>query len=493
MDLDDYTLCECSHETTYDIGTVRRIATVVLSLHYSATFAHKNVIDPAVHSALDAGAERSIGCCTTCGHFFSTESDAKGHSRRKQHHRILTLDGFLLCAACGRYARDPVIQDICSNMERVVRFTMSHRINPFGIPAALYAPDPPLPEPYKACRIPARLNKMAVPLRVERHGAGRPEVRGLVNLGLTCYLSSVVSILVHSPFVRGVLLSGMLSPSSRPVQHRAAPLSIPPNGLTAALRRLALDMYLPTTASPVIPTEFLTTFWGLQAEGSAVRTCEQQDAHEVLLLVLDTLHNELAAAMGYTGRKCPCIIHTLFAGITIVKTTCPRCQRITSVDHDQFMALSVPVPPTPNPSIAECITLHLKSSTCNKACANCQHPTTIRSSEIYQLPRSLILHVKLFEHSLRGVKKSSASVSFPHSLCPGPWIDKGHFPAGLDAMYDLQCVIVHTGTRMDCGHYLSYVLSRGVWHHIDDQNVTPIPPEALSSVAPYLLVYVLRE
>ena len=97
--------------------------------------------------------------------------------------------------------------------------------------------------------------------------------RGLVNLGNTCYLNSVVQALRFTPAFGEQLLNMQESESSQPV--------------LSSIKQLISCLTIPSACLTVSPFDFLTTSrppWF--AEG------EQQDCSEFLRYLLDTLHEQ---------------------------------------------------------------------------------------------------------------------------------------------------------------------------------------------------------
>jgi ubiquitin C-terminal hydrolase len=116
-------------------------------------------------------------------------------------------------------------------------------------------------------------------------------LRGMVNMGNTCFMSSILQALVHNPFLRTVFLSDCeWSPSKTTVLHspRAGETSSDPP-LRADFLRLFTEMYSGATA-PHAPYYLLHTVWKHSAYLSGY---QQQDAHEFLIFILNQLHAQM--------------------------------------------------------------------------------------------------------------------------------------------------------------------------------------------------------
>ncbi|KAJ2719374.1 hypothetical protein GGI07_005255 [Coemansia sp. Benny D115] len=220
---------------------------------------------------------------------------------------------------------------------------------------------------------------------LREHGSLQPcaGVRGLVNLGATCYLGAVLQALAHNPLVRGWMLSDGHHPSSCRVsraawllqqqqrqQRRRDPspsaadeetlgggtLPPPPGSTAAATACMACELeavfqaLFGTTPGPVAPARLLRALWLLRTDLAGYG---QQDAHECLMAILDALHvgfteNTLASpARGPVHHSpqhpCPCLVHQAFAGVLQSTVTCARCGNTTHT-HDPMLDVSLDIP-----------------------------------------------------------------------------------------------------------------------------------------------------
>lgn len=59
----------------------------------------------------------------------------------------------------------------------------------------------------------------------------------------------------------------------------------------------------------------------------------------------------------------------------------------------------------------------------------------------------------------------------------------------VDVQYDLYGVIVHVGSELHCGHYVSYVKHKEQWLCLNDNEVTMVSADAVLQQKAYLLFY----
>ncbi|KAG8048024.1 hypothetical protein GUJ93_ZPchr0008g11963 [Zizania palustris] len=166
-------------------------------------------------------------------------------------------------------------------------------------------------------------------------------IKGILNLGNTCHLNSLVQCLL----VLGKLRARMLGPD--------APLGF----IGKELNKLFEDAYgVSSTRGLLDPTRLLACVRRLN---SMFIGASMQDSHEVFCCLRDGLDKEekqmqpLNMQDGAPSTVAPSVIDYIFGGQLSVTTSC-NCCSFKSVSHDVFYDLSVPIPPkaTPTKSVA---------------------------------------------------------------------------------------------------------------------------------------------
>ncbi|KAL2923364.1 Ubiquitin carboxyl-terminal hydrolase 2 [Bienertia sinuspersici] len=162
-------------------------------------------------------------------------------------------------------------------------------------------------------------------------------VKGLVNLGNTCFFNSVMQNLLAMDVLREYLLNfeGSMGP------------------LTSALKKI----YVETCSEPGLKNAInpKSLFGCVCAKAPQFRGYQQQDSHELLRYLLDGLSSEdfyaKKTAVPVTAAATPSatFVDAFFGGQTSSTVCCAECGH-SSVVYEPFLDLSLPLPTKKPPS-----------------------------------------------------------------------------------------------------------------------------------------------
>lgn len=336
-------------------------------------------------------------------------------------------------------------------------------------------------------------------------------LRGLYNMGQTCFMSVILQTLIHNPFIRNYYLAE---------GHKKEDCG-KDACVSCALDEMFVEFHSNEKTEGFGAVNMLQASW---TAGEALAGYQQQDAHEYMQFMLNTLHLQNG---GSSESDCTCIIHQTFYGNLSSTVTCDMCKNVTTA-LDPYMDLSLDVrnqgkkrKVDPNASgdqagldLRDCLerfTAREKLGAEEYTCHNCEkeQPATKQLS-IKRLPPVLSIHLKRFEHHKATSSKIETKVKFPMKLDLHPYTTRykstqtkaakaarasninhnANTPAN-SLMYELATVIVHKG-KMDSGHYVSYSREGGDWFLFDDSKVVLVNEAEVLGAEAYLLFYMVN-
>ncbi|XP_020568270.1 inactive ubiquitin carboxyl-terminal hydrolase 50 [Oryzias latipes] len=321
----------------------------------------------------------------------------------------------------------------------------------------------------------------------------RPGVCGLENSGNSCYLNAVLQCLCATvPLVEQLLhwdtRKGLARSKCR---------------VSEVFVHLLEKMWM-GSGSSCSPLEVRSALCSVLPQ---FNNDSQQDAQELLLLLLNTLHDDFnkAAQRQALFSSQParmeqikgCSPHSnlvtrLFEGQLSYMCICMHCHH-QAHNTQAFTVLSLPVPKgNIKCSIQDCLALFFKQTVLTGGeqamCSVCglKRETAIVTC-VDRTPEILVLHLKRFGSKGKSQVKLRTNVLFFMKL------DLSQFLSGLvpnESSYHLYAVVNHTG-HLNMGHYtaLCYNSLAQTWHCFDDAAVCEVQEDRVQSPNAYLLFY----
>uniref|UniRef100_A0A3P8YW10 ubiquitinyl hydrolase 1 n=2 Tax=Esox lucius TaxID=8010 RepID=A0A3P8YW10_ESOLU len=320
-------------------------------------------------------------------------------------------------------------------------------------------------------------------------------VCGLTNSGNSCYMNAVLqSLLSTVPLVEHLLSS-----------HTHNLLANPVVGAFVRLFQVVWQGH--TNCTSLREVRAMVSSLHPQFDNQS-----QQDAQELLLVLLNALHNNLkkkgarlltrSTQRSRCGRKfagapsAPAessVVTCLFEGQLSYQTLCGHCEEHTH-STQVFTVLSLPLPTDAHKcSLQDCLSLFFQQCTLTcgdqKLCPQCgvKRDTAVLTS-LAEAPRVLVLHLQRF--GCHGIEKRKlrTNVLFPlEGLDLNPFLSS---PSANHTNYSLYAVVNHTGD-LNMGHYTALCRNArsGSWYHFDDATVREVEDFLVQSPNAYLLLY----
>ncbi|RFU24222.1 hypothetical protein B7463_g12119, partial [Scytalidium lignicola] len=344
-------------------------------------------------------------------------------------------------------------------------------------------------------------------------------IRGIYNMGATCYMNVILQCFVHNPLLRNFYLSD---------GHQNGECSFK-NCMSCAMDDMFQDFYAQETTTGYSASNILSSFWLSKRKAyEELASNKEQDAHEFFQFLTEELHeiNGGGRRLQETGmeesltpkrrksggdQNCNCIVHQTFYGKLQSTITCQHCGDVnTSVESFLDLSLGLDViskrkslkgvlPKVTALSLQRCLDEeYIQPERCEYSCHNCSTKEAKKQLSIKSLPNVLCIQFKRFKQGNGSATKIDTPVQFPLKLNMLPYTNRArnqdmrqNFELARSCTYDLQSVVVHVG-NLDTGHYVSYSRVGSQWFKFNDHNVTLASKSQVLNEQAFLLFYVIQ-
>jgi len=376
-------------------------------------------------------------------------------------------------------------------------------------------------------------------------------LRGLINLGNTCFMNTIIQSLVHTSTLRDYFLSeqfmGQCGHDKDTYSKNDSKND--KNCIVCEMNRVFQQFYGGAT-SPYCPDRLLYLVW---TQARHLAGYEQQDAHEFLIALLDLMHQHLAPRSSTPTNRAlweppVTMIDRIFTGRLQSDVICTFCGNV-STTVDPFSDISLDIKGGANgetTDVVSCLRHFTRAEQLGPQCKiNCSKCRVNRESKkqlsINLLPIVVCLHFKRFEQSHMGNgRKISSFVAFPEELSmnefmaekvsqkhvkelynfedlssddqssnlgddsnqsepTNPEVDslygeskekrlKVDSESDLRFVYSLYAVVMHSG-NLQGGHYTAFVKKSGEWFSCNDHTIKKIAKSEVLNSQAYLLFY----
>lgn len=473
---------------------------------------------PRLHSCLFCV---YFGCYGAC--------HIQDHAHNQKHNIAMDLTyGVVYCFGCNDYVYCDEVDTIIQSQRQLATPTSLGTLNLFTV--------------WEPTNVEIQLLHEN-PKRRKVNGNSTIGLRGLINLGNTCFMNCIVQALTHTPLLRDYFLSDrhicrMSSDNNYNANNNTNATTTTTTTIdTSQAECLVCEMahlfqeFYSGVSMPHTPYRLLHLVW---THARHLAGYEQQDAHEFLIAALDVLHQHckddctLSSTDGV--HHCNCIIDQIFTGGLQSDVTCQNCHNVsTTIDPYWDISLDLGPPvfegfdnieePT---SLINCLKRftrpeHLGSSAKIK-CSHCHsYQESTKQLTMKKLPLVACFHLKRFEHSTGYHKKISTYVSFPEELDMTPFMSNSRhvhqgapdqhratirnddqatlLPDNIASLlssenkYSLYSVVNHRGTA-DSGHYTCFIRQhKDHWYRCEDHLITKANISDVLHSEGYLLFY----
>ncbi|XP_059363007.1 ubiquitin carboxyl-terminal hydrolase 8-like isoform X2 [Carassius carassius] len=337
-------------------------------------------------------------------------------------------------------------------------------------------------------------------------GGQGPLLTGLRNLGNTCYMNSILQCLCNTVAMADYFNRNIYQDDI----NRANILGH--KGEVAEEFSVIMKALWSGQYKMISPQDFKGTICKINNRFSSY---EHQDSQELLLFLMDGLHEDLnkadkrrgykeedidhlddvsAAELAWSKHKLlnESIIVALFQGQFKSTVQCMSCQH-KSRTFETFMYLTLEMTSSSKCSLQDCLKLFSKEERLTDSnrfyCRRCKtHRDAIKKMQIWKLPPILLVHLKRFKYDGRWREKLQTLVDFPLDN-----LDLSQYVIGPKhnlKKYNLYAVSNHYG-GLDGGHYTAYCKNplKQRWFKFDDHEVSDVSASSVRSAAAYIFFY----
>ncbi|CAI9777656.1 unnamed protein product [Fraxinus pennsylvanica] len=300
---------------------------------------------------------------------------------------------------------------------------------------------------------------------------------GLVNCGNSCYANAVLQCLAFTRPISSYLLHGVHSKTCKKQDWC----------FICEFEYLLLKGQ--KMESPLSPIGVLSQ---IQKIGSNLSHGREEDAHEFLRCVVETMHSICLEEAGIADQldEESTLVGLTFGGYLRSKIKCMKCSG-RSERCDRMMDLTVEIGgniDTLEEALVQFTTSETLTGDNKYKCSRCKsYQKAKKKLTVLEAPNILTIVLKRFRSGNLG--KLDKLVQFPEVLNLAPFLSGTNDKCPIYSLYGL---VVHLDimNATYSGHYISYVKDfRGDWFRVDDSRVIPVDLETVLSEQAYILLY----
>ncbi|XP_076310122.1 uncharacterized protein LOC143225138 isoform X3 [Tachypleus tridentatus] len=305
---------------------------------------------------------------------------------------------------------------------------------------------------------------------------------GLVNLGNTCFMNTVIQCLTYCPPLANYLLHD---------NDHASECKIVGFCMMCELQK-HMTWTLDRPGEVVKP---LYIYQKLKSIAKHFQFGRQEDAHEFLCYVVDNLWRaslfNIDDNVKLDSSKENTVVNHIFGGYFRSQVLCLRCQERSNT-YDHFMDIIVDIKQNIHSlekALEKFVQPELLQNDDAYRCPKCRMKVSAQKRfTVHRAPNVATFQFRRFHYNQMLGGKITKHVIYPEKLNLRPYMSD---TKGAPLIYRLNAVLVHMGSSCNSGHYFCYVRnSNGLWYIMDDARVQQVSLNQVLSQQAYVLFYI---
>tara|TARA_B110000261_G_C13064171_1_gene349456 strand:+ start:446 stop:1513 length:1068 start_codon:yes stop_codon:yes gene_type:complete len=334
----------------------------------------------------------------------------------------------------------------------------------------------------------------------------------LQNIGATCYINTLIQCLLSCTYFNNFVLSQDYNNRIQNDNNDKKNIF-----LITELRNIFKSMWI--DGNSLNPIRFLKT---LKLKFNFIEINSQNDIHEILLLILNKLNEEIKIndISKYTNNKINHVDNNSLQNLKkncyekwfemhkkeyselneilyhhkITQIICGNCNHIHH-NHDSSCIIDIEIPIVQDNNkyqLIDCIKNHMNTELLNSnpdmkwTCDECNNSEiSEKSTKYWKLPPTLIISLKrfIYDKDSNNMIKNNIYIDAPLELNLSEYVLSNN-----NSKYKLKSVANHFG-NLNNGHYFSIVKNKDKWTIIDDLSIKTVDEKDILFNLGYILFY----